>query len=466
MHRVIAALSQAIKVVFYYLRTPMYYNRKIALHTLGCKLNFSETSAIARILTEQGFEKVEFSDRADYYIINTCSVTENADKETKQVVKNALKTNPGAKVIIVGCYAQLKPEEISKIKGVSMVLGANEKFKIHEYIEQLEEQTAPVVISGDIDNVEFYADAYSQGERTRSFLKVQDGCDYFCSFCTIPMARGKSRSNTIAHTVEVARKVAATGVKEIVLTGVNLGDYGKTTDGNERTDENFYKLALELEKIEEVERFRISSIEPNLLTNEIIEFVAQSKRFMPHFHIPLQSGSDKILKLMRRKYLTKLYRERVAKIKEVMPHACIGVDLIVGFPGETEEQFLETYNFINELDVSYLHVFTYSERANTRALNITPVVPVPERKERNKMLRILSEKKRRKFYSEHVGTERKVLFEAENDGGIRYGFTDNYIKTGIPYEEDMWNTIQTIRLNEVSDFGYVKGTKHLELSIA
>lgn len=453
-------------MVFCYLRGPMYYNRKIALHTLGCKLNFSETSAIARILTEQGFEKVEFSDRADYYIINTCSVTENADKETKQVVKNALKTNPDAKVIIVGCYAQLKPEEISKIKGVNMVLGANEKFKIHEYIEQLEEQTAPVVVSGDIDNVEFYADAYSQGERTRSFLKVQDGCDYFCSFCTIPMARGKSRSNTIAHTVEVARKVAATGVKEIVLTGVNIGDYGKTTDGNERTDENFYKLIKELDKIEGVERFRISSIEPNLLSNEIIEFVAQSKRFMPHFHIPLQSGSDKILKLMRRKYLTKLYRERVAKIKEVMPHACIGVDVIVGFPGETQEQFLETYNFINELDVSYLHVFTYSERANTRALNITPIVPVPERKERNKMLRILSEKKRRKFYSEHVGTERKVLFEAENDGGIRYGFTDNYIKTGIPYEDDMWNTIQTIRLNEVSDFGYVKGTKHLELSIA
>lgn len=444
----------------------MYYNRKIALHTLGCKLNFSETSAIARILSEQGYQKVEFSDRADYYIINTCSVTENADKETKQVVKTALKTNPEAKVIIVGCYAQLKPEEISKIKGVSMVLGANEKFKIHEYLEQLEEQTAPVVISGDIDNVEFYADAYSHGERTRSFLKVQDGCDYFCSFCTIPMARGKSRSNTIAHTVEVARKVAATGVKEIVLTGVNIGDYGKTTDGNERTGENFYKLIQELDKIEEVERFRISSIEPNLLSNEIIEFVAKSKRFMPHFHIPLQSGSDKILKLMRRKYLSKLYSERVAKIKEVMPHACIGVDVIVGFPGETEEQFLETYNFINGLDVSYLHVFTYSERANTRALNITPIVPIPERKERNKMLRILSEKKRRKFYSEHVGTERKVLFEAENDGGIRYGFTDNYIKTGIPYEEDMWNTIQTIRLNEVSDFGYVKGTKHLEFSIA
>ncbi len=444
----------------------MFYNRKVALHTLGCKLNFSETSAIARILVEQGFQKVEFSDRADYYIINTCSVTENADKETKQVVKTALKTNPEAKIVIVGCFAQLKPEEISKIKGVNLVLGANEKFKIHEYLEKLEEQQEPLVISGDINNVEFYADAYSQGERTRSFLKVQDGCDYFCSFCTIPLARGKSRSNSIAHTVEVAKKVAATGVKEIVLTGVNIGDFGKTTDGNERTEENFFLLIKELEKDVDVERFRISSIEPNLLTNEIIDFVANSNKFMPHFHIPLQSGSDKILKLMRRKYLRQLYKERVEKIKSVMPHACIGVDVIVGFPGETQEQFLETYNFINELDVSYLHVFTYSERANTRALNISPIVPIPERKERNKMLRILSEKKKRKFYAEHVNAERKVLFEAENDNGIRYGFTDNYIKVGIPYEEEMWNTIQTISLNEVSDFGYVKGTKHLEFSIA
>ena len=444
----------------------MYYNRKIALHTLGCKLNFTETSAIARSLVENGYQKVEFSDRADYYIINTCSVTENADKETKQVVKAALKTNPEAKIVIVGCYAQLKPEEILKIKGVNLVLGANEKFKIHEYLENLEEQTAPVVVSGDIENVEFYADAYSQGERTRSFLKVQDGCDYFCSFCTIPLARGRSRSNSIEHTVEVAKKVAATGVKEIVLTGVNIGDYGKTTNGNERTEESFFLLIKELEKNVEVERFRISSIEPNLLTNEIIDFVAASNKFMPHFHIPLQSGSDKILKLMRRKYLHQLYKDRVEKIKAVMPHACIGVDVIVGFPGETHELFLETYNFINELDVSYLHVFTYSERANTRALNISAVVPVPERKERNKMLRILSEKKKRKFYSEHVNVERKVLFEAENDNGIRYGFTDNYIKVGIPYEEDIWNTIQTIRLNEVSDFGYVKGTKHLEFSLA
>lgn len=444
----------------------MFYNRKVALHTLGCKLNFSETSTIARVLVEQGYQKVDFSATADYYIINTCSVTENADKETRQVVKMALRTNPEAKVIVVGCYAQLKPEEISKIKGVNLVLGANEKFKIHEYLEQLEEQPQTLIVNGDINEVNFYEPAFSQGERTRSFLKVQDGCDYFCSFCTIPMARGKSRSSSVERTVEVAQKVTTTGVKEIVLTGVNLGDFGKTPDGDSRTTENFFQLLQKLDEEVEVERFRISSIEPNLLTNEIIEFVAQSKRVMPHFHIPLQSGSDKILKLMRRKYLRKLYQERVEKIKEVMPHACIGVDVIVGFPGETEEQFLETYNFINSLDVSYLHVFTYSERANTRALNITPVVPLAVRKERNKMLRILSEKKKRKFYAEHVNTERKVLFEAENDNGIRYGFTDNYIKVGIPYAEEMWNTIQTISLREVSDFGYVKGTKHLDWALA
>lgn len=444
----------------------MFYNRKVALHTLGCKLNFSETSTIARVLVEQGYQKVDFSATADYYIINTCSVTENADKETKQIVKTALRTNPDAKVIVVGCYAQLKPEEISKIKGVNLVLGANEKFKIHEYLEQLEEQQQPLIVNGDINEVNFYEPAFSQGERTRSFLKVQDGCDYFCSFCTIPMARGKSRSSSVVRTVEVAQKVLATGVKEIVLTGVNLGDFGKTSDGDSRTTENFFQLLQKLDKEVAVERFRISSIEPNLLTNEMIEFVSQSKRVMPHFHIPLQSGSDKILKLMRRKYLRKLYQERVEKIKEVMPHACIGVDVIVGFPGETEEQFLETYNFINSLDVSYLHVFTYSERANTRALNITPVVPLAERKERNKMLRILSEKKKRKFYAEHVNTERKVLFEAENDNGIRYGFTDNYIKVGIPYEEEMWNTIQNIALREVSDFGHVKGTKHLDLALS
>jgi threonylcarbamoyladenosine tRNA methylthiotransferase MtaB len=435
----------------------MYYNRKVALHTLGCKLNFSETSAIGRGLVENGFEKVEFSDRADYYIINTCSVTENADKETKQIVKTALRTNPSAKVIIVGCYAQLKPEEIAAIKGVSLVLGASEKFKIHEYLEQLEAQDAPVVVNGDINDVSFYADAYSHGERTRSFLKVQDGCDYFCSFCTIPLARGKSRSNSVAQTLEVAKKVAATGVKEVVLTGVNIGDYGKTADGENRTDENLFTLIEELEKIEGIERWRISSIEPNLLTNEIIDFVSRSSKFVPHFHIPLQSGSDKILKLMRRKYLTKLYSERVAKIKSVMPHACIGVDVIVGFPGETKEQFLETYDFINGLDISYLHVFTYSERANTRAVHMDTVIPVAERKERNKMLRILSEKKKRHFYSVHLNTTRSALFEAENDGGYMYGFTDNYIKVAVPYNDELVNTIQPVTLQEISSFGYVKG---------
>lgn len=444
----------------------MYYNRKVALYTLGCKLNFSETSAIGRSLVENGFEKVEFSDRADYYVINTCSVTQNADKETRQIVKTALRTNPEAKVIIVGCYAQLKPEEIAQIPGVNMVLGANEKFRIHEFLEQLENREQPLVLNGDIEEVKFFEPAYSQGERTRSFLKVQDGCDYFCSFCTIPLARGKSRSNSIAKTVEVAKQVAASGVKEVVLTGVNLGDFGRTPDGEERTQENFYQLIQELDKIESIERWRISSIEPNLLTNEIIEFVARSKHFMPHFHIPLQSGADKLLKLMRRKYLSKLYAERVAKIKEEMPHACIGVDVIVGFPGETEEQFETTYNFINGLDVSYLHVFTYSERANTRALNIEPVVPMELRKQRNKMLRILSEKKKRKFYSEHLHSQRPVLFEAENDGGLMYGFTDNYIKVAIPYNEGWVNTLHTIRLDEISDFGYMKGTKHLEISLA
>ncbi|HWB65104.1 MAG TPA: tRNA (N(6)-L-threonylcarbamoyladenosine(37)-C(2))-methylthiotransferase MtaB, partial [Chitinophagales bacterium] len=398
----------------------------------------------------------DFSEPADYYIINTCSVTQNADKETRQVVRGALRTNPNAKIIVVGCYAQLKPDEIASIPGVNLVLGANEKFKIHHYIEQLEEQAQPLVINSDINDVAFYADAYSHGERTRSFLKVQDGCDYFCSFCTIPLARGRSRSNTIAQTVEVAKKVAATGVKEIVLTGVNIGDYGKTPDGNERTDENFLSLIQELEKIETVSRWRISSIEPNLLTKEIIGFVANSGKFMPHFHIPLQSGADKILKLMRRKYLSKLYRERVEWIKAQMPHACIGVDVIVGFPGETDEQFLETYNFINSLNVSYLHVFTYSERANTRALNITPIVPKEIRKERNKMLRILSEKKRRKFYADNLGTERPVLFESENDNGTMYGFTDNYIKVARPFNETLINTIQPVILNSLSDFGYVK----------
>jgi threonylcarbamoyladenosine tRNA methylthiotransferase MtaB len=434
----------------------MYYNRKIALTTLGCKLNFSETSAIGRTLTDNGYQKVDFSERADYYIINTCSVTENADKQTRQVVKAALRTNPDAKVVVIGCYAQLKPQEIASIPGVNMVLGANEKFKLHEYLDQLESAEAPIILNGDINDVAFYSDAYSYGERTRIFLKVQDGCDYMCSFCTIPLARGKSRSNSIAKTIELAKKAASTGVKEIVLTGVNIGDYGKTPDGLERTDENFYALIQELAKITEVERWRISSIEPNLLTNEIIEFVAKSDSFMPHFHIPLQSGSDRILKYMRRKYLTPLYRDRVETIKRLMPHACIGVDVIVGFPGETEEEFRATYDFIHSLDVSYLHVFTYSERANTKALNLSPIVPISERKKRNEMLRILSEKKKRAFYEQNLNTERSILWEIERNGDTMYGFTDNYIKVGTPYEESLVNTIQKATMSDITGSGYVK----------
>lgn len=436
---------------------PMYYNRKIALTTLGCKLNYSETSAIGRTLTDNGYQKVEFSERADYYVINTCSVTENADKQTKQIVKTALRTNPEAKIIVIGCYAQLKPQEIAAIPGVSMVLGANEKFKLHEYLDKLEESAEPIVLNGNIDDVAFYSDAYSNEiGRTRTFLKVQDGCDYMCSFCTIPLARGKSRSNSIAKTIELAKKVATTGVKEVVLTGVNIGDYGKTPDGNERTGEDFFGLIQELEKIENIERWRISSIEPNLLTDEIIEFVAKSDKFMPHFHIPLQSGSDRILKYMRRKYLTTLYRERVATIKRLMPHCCIGVDVIVGFPGETEEEFMATYEFISSLDVSYLHVFTYSERANTKALNLSPIVPVPERKKRNEMLRILSEKKKRAFYEQHLNTERKVLWEMENDEGTMYGFTDNYIKVGTRYDEALTKTSGLVSLSDIAKSGYVK----------
>ena len=395
----------------------MYYNRKVALTTLGCKLNFSETSQIGRSLADNGYVRVDFSERADYYIINTCSVTENADKQTKSIVRMALRTNPEAKIVVIGCYAQLKPTEIAAIPGVKMVLGAKEKFNLHEHLEKLSEQEETIILNSPIDEVNSFKSAFSFGERTRAFLKVQDGCDYKCSFCTIPLARGASRSTTIAEVLKTAREVAQTGVKEVVLTGVNIGDFGKTPDGNERTEETLFHLIQELEKIEGIERWRISSIEPNLLTEDIIRFVAKSKKFMPHFHIPLQSGSDRILKFMRRKYLTQLYRERIELIKSVMPHACIGVDVIVGFPGETDEEFLKTYEFVNSLDVSYLHVFTYSERANTRALDISPIVPQAERKKRNEMLRILSAKKRNAFYQQHIGNTQKVLWEAENDMG-------------------------------------------------
>jgi threonylcarbamoyladenosine tRNA methylthiotransferase MtaB len=428
----------------------MNYSRKVALTTLGCKLNFSETSQIGRVLVDNGFAKVEFSEPADYYVINTCSVTENADKQTKAIVKTALKTNPQAKIVIIGCYAQLKPEEIASISGVSLVLGAKEKFNIHEHLAKLEAVSGTLVFNSPIDDVNTFTSAYSVGERTRAFLKIQDGCDYMCSFCTIPLARGASRSTTIKNIVAKAKEVAANGIKEVVIAGVNIGDFGKTEDGNERTNETFFDLIKELEKVDGIERWRISSIEPNLLTDEIIDFVAQSGKFMPHFHIPLQSGSDKILKFMRRKYLTKLYKQRVEKIKSLMPHACIGVDVIVGFPGETEEHFLETYNFINSLDISYLHVFTYSERDNTRALEIANIVPVAERKKRNEMLRILSEKKRQAFYHTQIGQTRKVLWESENDMGLMYGFTDNYVKVAQAFKAESENEIEWVNLEKVS----------------
>lgn len=436
----------------------MFYNRKVAYYTLGCKLNFSETSAISRSLNDNGYTKVDFSSAANYYVINTCSVTENADKKCKQIVKQAKKTNPEAKVIIIGCYAQLKPEEIAKIKGVDLVLGANEKFRLHEHLEGIKESDEPIIIAGAIKEVGFYSEAFSYGERTRSFVKIQDGCDYFCSFCTIPLARGRSRSSSIDKTLNLVNKVANTKVKEIVLTGVNIGDFGKTEDGKKRSSENFYQLIQALEDIEAIDRFRISSIEPNLLKTNIIKFVAQSKRFVPHFHIPLQSGSDKILKLMRRKYDTNLYRRRIATIRAVMPECCIGVDVIVGFPGETDEEFMKTYDFLNELDVSYLHVFTYSERSNTKALQIETVVPIAKRRERSKMLRILSEKKRRAFYSRFENTLAQVLFEAENDEGTMYGFTQNYVKVGVPYQEELVNTLQQVQLGALSKSGIIIGS--------
>ncbi|MCS6934879.1 MAG: tRNA (N(6)-L-threonylcarbamoyladenosine(37)-C(2))-methylthiotransferase MtaB [Chitinophagales bacterium] len=434
----------------------MYYRRKVALYTLGCKLNFSETSAIARALGEHGYLRVEFSDRADFYIINTCSVTENAENETRKIIKTALKINPDAHVVVIGCYAQLKPKEIAQIPGVSMVLGASEKFRLHEHLDKLENATETIVLDSDIEHVKTFHPAYSYGERTRSFLKVQDGCDYHCSFCTIPLARGASRSSSIADTLAVAQKVAATGVKEVVLTGVNLGDFGKTPDGTARTHENFYQLLCALQQINEIKRWRISSIEPNLLTDEIIHLVAQSRTIMPHFHIPLQSGNNFVLKKMRRKYLRELYAEKVNRIRQLIPHACIGVDVIVGFPGEGEKEFLDTYHFIHSLEVSYLHVFTYSERANTRAAQIDGVVPVPVRKERNRMLRDLSDKKKRAFYEAHAGEIRPVLFEAENDNGYMYGFTDNYIKVAVPYSEQLVNTICDVELCETDYRGYVR----------
>ena len=430
-------------------------NNTVAFHTLGCKLNFSETSTIARNLLDNGYERVEFSEPSDVYVINTCSVTANADKECRTIVKNAMKANPEGFVVVVGCYAQLKPQEIAEMEGVDLVLGATEKFNIVDYLDDLNKENDAIVHSCEIEEADFYVGSYSIGDRTRAFLKVQDGCDYKCTYCTIPLARGISRSDTMENVLKNAREIAEKGIKEIVLTGVNIGDYGKGEFGNKKHEHTFLELVQELDKVENIERLRISSIEPNLLRNEIIEFVSKSERFVPHFHIPLQSGSDVILKKMKRRYLTKLYRERIQKVREVMPHACIGVDVIVGFPGETEELFLETYNFLNSLPISYLHVFTYSERDNTEAIDFEGIVPQHIRKQRNKMLRILSEKKRVAFYQSQLGTTQKVLWEADNKNGKMHGFTQNYVKVETDFDEELINQTEMVDLVMLNSGGNV-----------
>jgi len=435
--------------------------KTVAFYTLGCKLNYSETSAIGRQFEQGGYGVVNFNEGADIYVINTCSVTEFADKKCRKVVRQALRQAPHANVVVVGCYAQLKPQEIAQIPGVDLVLGAAEKFRILDYVDDLSKAPGNgLVHAGEVTEARDFVNAFSFGDRTRSFLKVQDGCDYKCSFCTIPLARGKSRSDTVENVVANAQKIAEMGVKEIVLTGVNLGDFGNGTEVIEgmkpKKEAMFIDLIRELDRVEGIERFRISSIEPNLLTDEVIEFVATSRRFVPHFHVPLQSGNDKQLKAMRRRYKRELYVSRVAKIKELMPHCCIGVDVIVGFPSETEDDFLETYRFVNELDVSYLHVFTYSERENTLAAEMSDVVPVHERRRRNEMLRILSEKKKRYFYNQHLNETRKVLFENSKTSGQMTGFTDNYIKIIAPYDPLLINEIGEVDLQEIDSEGNVQ----------
>ena len=415
--------------------------RTVAFHTLGCKLNFSETSTLSRMLENEGFEKKEFDDQADVYVINTCSVTDNADKECRHIVRRILRKAPESLVVITGCYAQLKPKQIAEIPGVNLVLGAAEKFNLAQHIRELSKGDSAKICSCDIEEVTGFNSSYSINDRTRTFLKVQDGCDYNCSFCTIPQARGKSRSDSIENVVKNVKHLALHGVKEIVLTGVNLGDFGKGPDGDLKYEENFFELVKTLEKIEGIQRYRISSIEPNLLTNEIIEFVANSDKFMPHFHIPLQSGSNKTLGSMRRRYKRELYAERVALIKTLMPHCCIGVDVIVGFPGETDEDFKDSFDFLHSLDISYLHVFTYSERDNTHALSIKPVVPMNIRHERNKSLRNLSYMKMQYFTEHHHGQTRKVLFEGHDNKGMMEGYTDNYIKITTPFRKEWVNEI-------------------------
>ena len=430
--------------------------KRVAFYTLGCKLNFSETSTIARSFENKGYDRVDFTDRADMYVINTCSVTENADKRFKTLVRQAQKTNPEAFVAAIGCYAQLKPQDLADIHGVDLVLGASEKFKILDYVNDLSKNDFGVVHSCEIDEVDFYVGSYAVGDRTRAFLKVQDGCDYKCTYCTIPLARGISRSDTLVNVLKNAKEISEQGIKEIVLTGVNIGDYGKGEFGNKKHEHTFFDLVKALDSVEGVHRFRISSIEPNLLKNETIDFVAGSNTFVPHFHIPLQSGSDELLKQMKRRYLTDLYVDRIKRIRKVMPHACIGVDVIVGFPGETDKHFLETYNFLNELDISYLHVFTYSERDGTPAASMSQVVPKNVRSKRSKMLRGLSVKKRRSFYESQLGKNRAVLFESENKEGYIHGFTDNYVKVKTPWNPELVNTLHKVTLSEIYEDGLVQ----------
>ena len=430
--------------------------KKVALSTLGCKLNFTETSTISRSISKNGYILTPFSTKADFYIINTCSVTENADKKFRTHLNKAKKLNPKAKNIVIGCYAQLKPEEISKIPGVHLVLGANEKFNIVNYLDTLEVASKPIIHSCNINEVNLYESSYSVDDRTRSFLKIQDGCDYKCSYCTIPLARGVSRSDNLINIFNNVKSISQNGVKEIVLTGVNIGDFGKGEFGDKKHKHTFLELIKALDQFDGINRFRVSSIEPNLLKNEIIDFISNSKKFVPHFHIPLQSGSNKILGLMRRRYQKELYRNKINSVKNKMKNACIGVDVIVGFPEETEDDFLETYNFLLNLNISYLHVFTYSERDNTKSSKMDNIVPIQVKARRSKMLRALSEKKKRIFYESQINKIKYVLFETENKSGYIYGFTENYIKVKIPWNPYLCNQIIKVKLIEIDEEGFMK----------
>ena len=442
----------------------MIDRKKVAFYTLGCKLNFSETATIARNIQDEGFDRVEFSDFSDIYVINTCSVTENADKRFKTIVKQAQRANASAYIVAVGCYAQLQPEELAVVSGVDLVLGATEKFKITDYLNQLTKNDTAAIHSCEIADADFYVSSYSVGDRTRAFLKVQDGCDYKCTYCTIPLARGISRSDSLQNILDNAKNIANQGIKEIVLTGVNIGDYGKGEYGNKKHEHTFFDLVQALDTIDGIHRLRISSIEPNLLKDETIDFVANSNSFVPHFHIPLQSGSNVMLKAMRRRYMKELYVDRVEHIKRVLPDACIGVDVIVGFPGETDEIFLETYNFLNELDISYLHVFSYSERPNTHAATLPNEVSKYVRSKRSKMLRGLSVKKRRAFYESQINTQHTVLFEGENKEGYIHGFTENYVKVKSPWDPSLVNSLHDVNLTEIDSDGLVRiGFKNLDI---